>query len=117
MLCFWLGLETTKGAKMCDDWAEDDGVWDDQLEVYAYEDDLDSDLEDEQETEATGPCPECGVEIDTEAEMCAACGYWLTTGDRHTLWDGGSSVRGAMSAGKVALVVLLIILMSGLVLL
>jgi len=86
---------------MSDEWAEDDEDWDDEYE----------------EDGATGLCPECRAEIDVEAEMCPACGYWLTTADRHALWDGRSPVRGVMSVGKMVLVVILIVVMSGLAML
>lgn len=81
------------------------------------DDELDEDWDEEDdeasEYDETGPCPECGVDLHVDAETCFACGYWLTTADRHKLWDGGSQVRGAMSVGKVVLVVVLIALMSG----
>ncbi len=82
---------------MSDDW-DDDEDWDDEQD------------------EASGPCPECQAEIHVDAEVCPACGYWLTTADRHALWDGGSPVKGLMSVGKFVLVVILIALMSGLLL-
>jgi len=69
--------------------------WDD-------EEDWDEEYEEEPDEEATGLCPECRAEIHVDAEMCSACGYWLTTADRHKLWD-------------VVLVLILIALMSGLV--
>ena len=90
---------------MSDDWEEDDNDWD-----YAGEE------FDEEFVVITGGCPECGTEIDVEAEVCPSCGYWLTTAERHTLWDADSPAKGAMSAGKVVLVVILIALMSGLAL-
>ena len=74
----------------------------------------DDDWDDEQlDQEETGPCPECGAELHVDAETCYACGHWLTTAERHKLWDGGSKARGAMSIGKVVLVAVLIALMSG----
>ena len=87
---------------MCDDWDDNEDDWADDYEEFVG---------------ATGGCPECGAEIDVEAEACPSCGYWLTTAERHTLWDGGSQVKGMMGVGKVALVVILIALMSGLLLL
>ena len=70
--------------------------------------------EDGEDDDQTGPCPECGTELHVDAEACYACGHWLTAAERHKLWDGGSQVRGAMGVGKVALVLILIALMSGL---
>jgi len=101
---------------MSDDWAEDYD-WDDELEVYAYEDELDSDLEESDEAEATGPCPGCGVDLLVDAELCAACGYWLTTADRHAMWDGGSVSKKMLGVGKIALVIFLVLVLSGLALL
>ncbi len=85
---------------MCDDWDDDDN-WADEYEEFVG---------------ATGGCPECGAEIDVEAEACPSCGYWLTTAERHTLWDADSPAKGAMNVGKVVLVAILIALMSGLLL-
>ena len=68
-----------KDAKMSDDWEEDDNDWD-----YEYE----------ELVVVTGGCPECGAEIDVEAEVCPSCGYWLTTAERHTLWDADSPAKG-----------------------
>ncbi len=87
---------------MSEDW-DDEEEWDDEYEQGDEEDD-----------EATGLCPECRTEIHVDAEMCPSCGYWLTTADRHKLWDGESPVRGMMSVGKVVLVLILVALMSGL---
>jgi len=71
------------------------------------------DEEYEEPATATGDCPECGAEIDVEAEMCPACGYWLTTAERHKLWDGGSRSKAALSAGQFVLVILLALLFLG----
>lgn len=84
---------------------------------YDYDDCDDGygdDYGDESELDETGPCPECGVKIDVEAEMCNACGYWLTTAERHRLWDGGSQVKSAMGFGKTVLIVFLVLVLSGL---
>ena len=62
---------------------------------------------------ACGPCPECGAEIDVEAEVCSACGHWLSTAERHQLWDGGSRWKAALSVGQVVLVVVLVLLFLG----
>ena len=85
-----------------DDWEADD--WDDE---YEEEEEEDSELDE------TGPCPECGAELHVDAETCFACGHWLSTAERHRLWDGDSQVRGAMGVGKVVLIVILIALMTG----
>jgi len=87
---------------MSNEWDDDEEDW---IDPYEQEDE-----------EATGLCPECQTEIHVDAEVCPSCGYWLTTADRHALWDGASPVRGLMSVGKVVLVLILIALMSGLVL-
>lgn len=79
---------------MDDEWEEDD--WDDEAD-----------------DDETGPCPECSAELHTDAETCFACGHWLTTAERHKLWDGGSQMRDAMGIGKVVLIVILIALMTG----
>jgi len=88
---------------MSDDW-DDEEDWDEEDEGY----------EEESDEEATGLCPECRAEIHVDAEMCPSCGYWLTTADRHRMWDDESQVKGLMSVGKIVLVVILIALMSGL---
>ncbi|MEN0109722.1 MAG: zinc ribbon domain-containing protein [Planctomycetota bacterium] len=36
-------------------------------------------------------CPECGAEIDADAEACPACGYWITDADRERAWRAGSA--------------------------
>ncbi len=77
------------------------------------EEDWDESYDDEDEVEQTGPCPECGAELHVDAETCYACGHWLTTAERHELWDAGSPVRGAIGVGKFVLVVILVALMSG----
>ncbi len=87
---------------MCDEWDDADEEWDDPYE------------QDDEDDEAIGLCPECRAEIHVDAEVCPSCGYWLTTADRHAMWDGDSPVQGFMSVGKVVLVVILIALMSGL---
>ena len=88
--------------------------WDDGYDEYEadWEDDYDSE-EDDYEGDETGPCPECGAQLHVDAESCYACGHWLTTAERHRLWDGGSPVRDAMGIGKFVLIVILIALMSG----
>lgn len=83
-----------------DAWDEEDDDWDD-----AHEEDFEHD--------ETGPCPECGADLHVDAEACYACGHWLTTAERHQLWDAGSPVRGTMGIGKIVLVLVLIALMSG----
>ncbi len=79
-----------------DDWDEAEDDWDDESEV-----------------EQTGPCPECGAELHVDAETCYACGHWLTTVERHQLWDAGSPVRGVLGVGKIVLVMVLVALLSG----
>jgi len=106
---------------MSEDWEEEDDGWDNE-DWYEEAEDENSDAYDDYEhgdeldDEAAGPCPECGAELHVDAEVCNACGYWLTTEDRHKLWDGGSSVRGMMGVGKVLFVITLIALLSGLLL-
>jgi len=76
------------------------------------DDDWDNDDEDEEfDEEEFAPCPECGVEMLVEAELCPSCGYWLSTAERHALWSGGAQVGGFKSAGKVVLVLVLIALL------
>ena len=80
-----------------DDWDEpDDDNNDDDNHVAEY-----------------GPCPECGEEMDVEAEMCPACGHWLSTAERHKLWDGGSTAKAALSVGQKVLVIVLAVLFLG----
>lgn len=93
---------------MRESWAADEDDWDDDFEDGEFD-------SDEFDDEAVGPCPECGAELHVDAEVCNACGYWLTTADRHKLWDEGSSVRGAMGVGKIVLVLILVVLLSGIV--
>jgi len=90
---------------MSDEWDDGEEGWDDEDEDEFDESD-----------DATGRCPECQTEIHMDAEVCPSCGYWLTTADRHAMWDGTSPAKGLMSVGKVVLVVILIALMSGLAL-
>ncbi|MGI9427760.1 MAG: hypothetical protein ACR2NM_03820 [Bythopirellula sp.] len=88
---------------MTDDW--DDDHWDD--------DPGDDQFDEEHAVDACGPCPECGVEIDVEAEMCPACGHWLSTAERHKLWDGGSRQKAALSVAQYVLVIVLTLLFLG----
>jgi ribosomal protein L37E len=95
------------------DW--DNEVWDnDDLSDDDLDDDENWDDDNGVDEEESAPCPECGKEIFVDAEMCPACGYWLTTAERHAIWSGGSSSAKLLSVGKVLLVVVLIALMSGL---
>ncbi|MEM8947120.1 MAG: hypothetical protein AAGD11_18245 [Planctomycetota bacterium] len=94
---------------MIDAWEDDewdDGDWED--EAWDEHPDDDDGLDEEQ----TGPCPKCGAELHVDAESCYACGHWLSTAERHKLWDGGSPVRGAMGVGKFLLVAILLAVMS-----
>ncbi len=84
---------------MADDW-EDEDSWGEEYEDYALTTDF-------------GDCPECGEEMDVDAEQCPGCGYWLTTRERHKLWDGNSRSRAALSVGQIVLVIVLSALFLG----
>jgi hypothetical protein len=81
---------------------------DEETDEDPIEADHQADLE-----EATGPCPECAAPLALEAEVCYACGYWLTTAERHTLWEGGSQLKSAARVGKQVLIAILILTLSG----
>ena len=84
---------------MSDDWLiDDDESWGEEYEDYVI-------------ATGVGECPECGDEIDEEAEMCPSCGYWLTTAERHKLWDGASRSSDFFSTGKILLVIILVVLL------
>jgi hypothetical protein len=100
----YLGRE--KGKQMSSEDAYDDG----------HDDDYDDAEEEVDEEEEVAPCPQCGAEIFVDAEMCTACGHWLSVAERHALWSGGSQSNSLLSVGKVVLIVVLIALMSGLML-
>lgn len=88
---------------MPDDWENDD--WEN--------DDWDNEHDEALDVDECGPCPECGEEMDVEAEMCPACGHWLSTAERHKLWDGGSRSKAALSVGQYLLVIVLALLFLG----
>lgn len=81
------------------------------MEDYEDGDDYPEDDCELHEEHQFAPCPECGAEMHVEAEMCPDCGYWLSTAERHALWDSGSS--SLLSTGKFFLVVLLVVLFLG----
>lgn len=78
-----------------------------------WENDYEEGCDEEPDVEECGPCPDCGAEIDVEAEMCPECGYWLTTAERHNLWDGRSRSKAALSVGQYVLVIVLAVLFLG----
>jgi|GEM_PF-2154031 len=82
------------------DWNDDDDDWPD-------------DYEDDDAMFDVGNCPECQAELHVDAESCPSCGHWLSTAERHKLWDGGSKSKAAMSTGKLLLVLLLVVLFLG----
>jgi hypothetical protein len=55
--------------------------WDDH-EAWTDEDELDDDV--------AAPCPECGGSVESIADKCPACGYWLSDADRRAMWSGES---------------------------
>jgi ribosomal protein L37E len=63
----------------------DDDDWDPVEQDWA--DDEDANPDDDPDNDNAAPCPECGRPVETVAEMCPACGYWLTDDDRRQMWS------------------------------
>ena len=70
--------------------------------------------DDEPGEETASPCPECGRPVFEISERCPACGYWLTSEDRQTMWTGSSKPTWLRVTAVVVLIAFLASLVGGL---
>jgi len=73
----------------------------------AWYDDEDAD------SDAALPCPECGAVIYDHLDHCPKCGYWLTDADRRTQNAGGFSRVVRIVAILLIVVFLVTLLLAG----
>ncbi len=62
---------------------------------------------DEPDDDATDPCPECGVEVYSDADQCPECGYWFVDGehDGRTWCQRQPKLLARMGYAVVALII------------
>ena len=71
-------------------------------------------LDDSDDDDEIGQCPECGAEVYLIAARCPKCGYWFTDEDFGSA--EGSRIRGRLRIVTVSVVILIaILIMSAIV--
>lgn len=78
------------------------------LDDEDWYDDEDDELDDQ-----TWPCPECGADVSSVAEMCPQCGYWLTEADQRAIGSDRSFSGRLKRSVLVLLVALLVFALIG----
>lgn len=78
---------------------------------YSSDDEIEwADSVDDEEDTAV-PCPECGAEMSVYAEVCPACGHWLTEWEQRSAAGGAATTERIKKIGLVALALLAALLL------